>query len=79
MTINVKFKTPKDVGDFVNSALTAPFDIIAGEGRYVVDGKSIMGILSLNLSNPVKMEWEEFEDETAETNFLEKIKNFIVT
>ncbi|HQL11791.1 MAG TPA: HPr family phosphocarrier protein [bacterium] len=79
MNINVKFNTTKDVGDFVNSALTAPFDITAGEGRYIVDGKSVLGILSLDLSNPVKIEWEEFNDETAETAFMEKIKKFIVT
>ena len=39
-----------------NAALT-PIDceVDLGEGRYVIDGRSIMGIFSLDLSKPLKI------------------------
>jgi len=54
----VRLKTVSDVKDVVNAALKMPADVKAGEGQYVVDAKSIMGMLSLNLSNPVKLSWK---------------------
>lgn len=39
-----------DVKTFVNASKLMPFDIEVASGKYVVDGKSIMGIFSLDLS-----------------------------
>ncbi|MGI6077287.1 MAG: HPr family phosphocarrier protein [Fastidiosipilaceae bacterium] len=41
------------VKDFVRIVNDYPFDVDLLSGRYVVDGKSIMGIFSLNLKAPV--------------------------
>lgn len=43
----------QDVKDFVHFANRFPFDFDLVSGRYVVDGKSIVGIFSLDLSNPI--------------------------
>lgn len=57
---------------FVNKVtkFTEDFDLVSG--RYVIDGKSIMGIFSLDLSKPIDLvvHTEESDDAT-----IEKIKN----
>ncbi|HHX36934.1 MAG TPA: HPr family phosphocarrier protein [Clostridiaceae bacterium] len=43
----------KAVKDFVRIVNDYPYDVDLLSGRYIVDGKSIMGIFSLNLHTPV--------------------------
>ncbi len=45
-----------DVKNFVNIVTKYDCDIDLISGRYVVDAKSIMGIFSLDLSKPIKVE-----------------------
>ena len=59
---------------FVNIVNTCDFDIDLESGRYIVDAKSIMGIFSLDLSKPIKM--NVYTDDVAE--FEAKIRDFIV-
>ena len=51
----VKLIRPMDVSDFVAAASCCPkeIEIIASHGKYDVDARSIMGMFSLNLSEPV--------------------------
>jgi phosphotransferase system HPr-like phosphotransfer protein len=55
-TYNILLKSINDVKNFVNSVNKYDFDIDLTSGRYVVDAKSIMGIFSLDLSSPIKIE-----------------------
>jgi len=72
--LNIILKSINDVKDFVNIANRYDFDIDLSSGRYVVDAKSIMGIFSLDLSKPIRMEVHA-EDCGG---FLDEIRNFIV-
>ncbi len=45
-----------DVKTFVNVVTKYDFEIDLTSGRYVVDAKSIMGIFSLDLTKPIKVE-----------------------
>lgn len=45
-----------DVKTFVNVVTKYDFEIDLTSGRYVVDAKSIMGIFSLDLTQPIKVE-----------------------
>ena len=45
-----------DVKDFVNTVARYDFDVDLVSGRYHIDGKSIMGIFSLDLSKPITLE-----------------------
>ena len=45
-----------DVKNFVNIVNKYNCDVDLTSGRYVVDAKSIMGIFSLDLSKPIKMD-----------------------
>lgn len=55
----IKFNTTKDISDFVTMANKYSHNIYLHSGRYIVDGKSIMGIYSLDWSNPIRVEVEE--------------------
>ena len=55
-TIEVLLGSINDVKDFVNAVSRYSYDVDLTSGRYVVDAKSIMGIFSLDLSKPIKVE-----------------------
>lgn len=73
-SFNIALKSINDVKDFVNAVNKYDFDVDLTSGRYVVDAKSIMGIFSLDLSKPIKV---EVHADSCDT-FLEEIKSFIV-
>ena len=52
-----------DVRQFVKAATHCACDVDVLSGRYVVDAKSIMGLFSLDLSQPVKVEVRGAEEE----------------
>lgn len=62
------------VKSFVNtiSKFDSDFDLISG--RYVIDAKSIMGIFSLDLSQPIELTIHAEED----AEILEAIKPYMV-
>lgn len=49
----VSLASIEEVRQFVNAATRSPCEVDVLSGRYVVDGKSIMGLFSLDLSRPV--------------------------
>lgn len=55
----IELKTINDVKEFVEYANTLHVDVTLKSGSYVVDGKSIMGIFSLNLSDEVVLEFSD--------------------
>ena len=70
----IRLNTINDVKDFVNAVTLCDFEVDLVSGRYAIDAKSIMGIVSLDLSQPVDMVIHT--DECG--GFLEKISRFIV-
>ena len=54
-TVKIRLSTIADVRDFVNTVSKSDVDIDLKSGRYVVDGKSIMGIFSLDLLSPIEL------------------------
>lgn len=73
-TFNMLLSSINDVKDFVNTVSRYDFDVDLTSGRYVVDAKSIMGIFSLDLSKPIKV---EVHSEDAD-KFISEISKFIV-
>ena len=43
--------------DFVNLALKCRDDVVVKSGHFAINAKSLMGLYSLNLSNPLKVEF----------------------
>jgi hypothetical protein len=46
-----------DIKDFVNLTSKCSDDVTIGSGRFTVDAKSIMGLFSLDLTKPLKVEF----------------------
>lgn len=71
---NIKLSTIEDVRSFVNIVTGYSSDIDLSSGRYIVDAKSIMGIFSLDLMNPIEL---TAHGDDADALFKE-IEKFIV-
>lgn len=52
----VNLQAINDVKEFVNIVMKYDFDIDLVSGRYAVDAKSIMGIFSLDLLDPITLQ-----------------------
>ena len=72
--LEIKLSTIEDVRNFVNTVTTCDFDVDLASGRYIVDAKSIMGIFSLDLLNPIRMTVHADECDA----FEKKIEAFLV-
>ncbi len=73
-SVKIRLSTIADVRDFVNivAAYDGEIDLISG--RYVVDGKSIMGIFSLDLLSPITLKTEGPDAD----NLIAKLANYII-
>ena len=67
----VLLDTIPKVQKFCNITQSFKNDVIVISGRFKVDGKSLMGLLSLNLSNPVSVHINAEDEEIAEMLFNE--------
>ena len=72
--VNIKLSLAENVKYFVNIANKYPYDLDLRVGRHVVDGKSILGIFSLDLSKPITL--EVYADHCDD--LIEELKPFII-
>ena len=72
--VNIKLSLAENVKYFVNIANKYPYDLDLRVGRHVVDGKSILGIFSLDLSKPITL--EVYADHCDD--LMEELKPFII-
>ena len=70
--INVTFKSPDEILEFVNTVSKYEFDMDMRRGRAVVDAKSILGIMNLGLNNVIELKM--YADDCAELQ--EKIAKY---
>jgi len=63
MKTQIRLNTIDKVKDFINAVRVINGDIDVSSRKYVVDGKSIMGILSLDLSNPLDVSIQNIDEE----------------
>ena len=52
---NIRLGSIEQVKAFVNLAMAKDFDVDLYSDKYIVNGKSIMGIFSIDLTKPIKM------------------------
>ena len=74
-TLDILLSSINDIKSFVNIVNKYEFDVDLTSGRYVVDAKSIMGIFSLDLSKPIKVDIHAEDADSAA--FVEEIKAYI--
>ena len=74
-SVTISLNTIEKVRNFVSkiALLEGDFDIVSD--RYIIDAKSIMGIFSLDLSKPLKL---NIHNATSAEKVKEDFKEFIV-
>jgi len=73
-TVEIRLPSIQDVRNFVNIVGKYSIDVDLTSGRYVVDAKSIMGIFSLDLLQPISLTAHSDDCDAL----FEEIKDFIV-
>jgi phosphotransferase system HPr-like phosphotransfer protein len=58
----------KKVTNFVNETFKFKGDIAVKHGKYIVNGRSLLGLMSLDLSQPLICEIEEREEQIWNVN-----------
>ena len=71
--VYIKLQTINDVRKLVSVVEKYPFSVDLSEGRYLVDAKSLMGMFSLDLLQPIKLIAEK-----DDPNLFEELKDIIV-
>lgn len=75
-SVKVKFNSIESVKKFVNISVNQSFDMDIRTGRYIIDGKSILGIFSLDLTKDLVLDLHT-DDEDKISSFLRKIKDIL--
>jgi phosphotransferase system HPr-like phosphotransfer protein len=75
MTLNIQLKEINDVYKLVNILVGFDGDVDLESGRYKVDGKSILGIFSLDLRQPIKLTYDQ---EAGAEKLREQLAPFII-
>lgn len=75
-TYELSLNSLEKVKDFCNFTPKLNGDIDVLSERYVVDGKSILGLLSLNLAKPLKAVVKAEEEELK--LFEERVKDWMI-
>lgn len=65
-SVTVQISSIGDVKNFVNIVGKYDFDIDLVSDRYVVDAKSIMGIFSLDLTKPIRVDLHSDDTQAIE-------------
>ena len=75
MTFNIQLKEINDVYKLVNILVAFDGEVDLESGRYKVDGKSILGIFSLDLRQPIKLTYNQ---EAGADKLREQLAPFII-
>jgi Phosphotransferase system, HPr-related proteins len=69
----IKLSAKEDVKEFVSRASKCDFDIDISYNRIIVDAKSILGVLSLDLSRKLTVQYRE-----SDTEFETFLNNYAI-
>ena len=74
-SIYIKLTTIEDVYSLVRTLLAFDGEVDLESGRYTVDGRSLLGIFSLDLTKPVKL---VFHDEAKAEELFSLLSKYVV-
>lgn len=73
MVFKIKLKTINDIKEFVNITMHADEDVDLVCGKYCIDGKSIMGIFSLEINKPIQVKMSDIDFQKLRDNLSQYI------
>ena len=66
MTRKIRFREPEDVREFVRAASKCDFDIDVFYNRIIIDAKSVIGVMSMDLSNILTVKCHGHSDQFSQ-------------
>lgn len=69
MSMKILIDSISKVKEFNNLAVKFPCEIDIISGRYIIDGRSLMGLFSLDLGKPVEMKFDKKYEDLAKLLF----------
>lgn len=76
-SVKISLNSIDKVKSFVNTISQFDYDFDLLSGRYVIDAKSIMGIFSLDLANPIELNIHGGSSEDY-SDVLEALKPYLI-
>lgn len=76
MTVKVSLNSVEKIQDFVSIVRNVPCDLDLISGRSYLDAKSIMGILSCDVKQPLQLDIHGSEEEASEV--ISQIDKYVV-
>lgn len=76
-SVKIKIDTIEKVKALVSAATTAPFEINVVNERQIVDAESILGVFSVNRSDPVNLEISADRESDEAIAFVKSISQFV--
>lgn len=61
MNATIKLNNPNEVQEFVNAASQCSFEIDIFYNRFLVDAKSLLGVLSMDLTNALSVDCHGYD------------------
>lgn len=74
--VRIRLRSVDDVKDFVSATISSNVKADLVSGRYIVDAKSIMGVFSLDLSNPLTLVIECASSDID--SYMDKVEKFLI-
>lgn len=69
-TMKILIDSISKVKEFNNLAVHFPCGIDIISGRYIIDGRSLMGLFSLDLGKPIEMKFDKKYEDYAKLLFF---------
>ena len=63
MKVLITMNELSDINEFCKRAVNVPGGVTVTRGKYVVDGSSVLGVISINPVEPVTVDWDDTTDE----------------
>ena len=73
---NIRVHSLRQVQDFVALAMVQPFEVLVGNDKQQVNGKSFIGMFSLDCRRPVRVRVKCTEEEFG--RFRQQVAQFLV-
>ena len=73
-TIKAVINNVKNINEFNKAVQNFSYDVDIKSGRYIIDAKSLMGLYSIDLSNPVEI----IVDDENYDEVYKVVKDFVV-
>lgn len=75
--LKMRLNSIQDVKEFIEAVSFCDYDVDVSRDKYMIDGKSVLGLLSFDLSKPLDVTLHTDSEKDIDS-IMEKISKFVV-